>query len=157
MQWASGTKANRNAGAADRKTERIATDYREPPWLMKLRRVTAQVERIERKPRTVRAQVERPGPKQSRCLIASSNKQNHVASCRNKSTCLGSLGAFLSFQAGAYFCYARHMADEQKSREFPVVVTVGKVRVEVILTLAPGATAAVKEMNVTTEPEPPKG
>jgi hypothetical protein len=31
---------------------------------MKLRRVTAQVERIEQKPRTVRAQVERPGPKQ---------------------------------------------------------------------------------------------
>jgi hypothetical protein len=48
------------------------------------------------------------------------------------------------------------MAEEQKPREFPVVVTVGKVRVEVILTLAPGATATVKETNVTTEPKPPQ-
>jgi hypothetical protein len=48
------------------------------------------------------------------------------------------------------------MADE-KPREFPLVVTVGNVRVEVILTLAPGATAIVKETNVTTEREPPKG
>jgi hypothetical protein len=55
-----------------RKAERIATDTRGDPntravaaaMIMKLRRVTAQVERIEQKPRTVRVQVERPGPKQ---------------------------------------------------------------------------------------------
>jgi hypothetical protein len=56
-----------------RKAERIATDRRGDPntravaaaMVMKLRREAAQADCIEQNPRTERAQVERPGPKQS--------------------------------------------------------------------------------------------
>jgi len=48
------------------------------------------------------------------------------------------------------------MADDDKPApiEFPVVVTVNRVKVEVVLMLRPGVAVTVKETNVTTEPKP---
>ena len=56
-----------------KKAERIAADWRvdantravAAAMVLKLRRVTAQVESIEQKPGTGRVQAERPGPKQT--------------------------------------------------------------------------------------------
>jgi hypothetical protein len=50
------------------------------------------------------------------------------------------------------------MPDEKKPddtpREFPVSVTVGRTKVEVILILKAGTEVAVKETKITTEPPP---
>ena len=48
------------------------------------------------------------------------------------------------------------MADD-KPREFPVEVTVGRVKVTVTLLLRPGNAVTVAETKTTTEPEPGVG
>ena len=42
--------------------------------------------------------------------------------------------------------------DRPVPNEFPVVVTVNRVKVEVVLMLRPGVAVTVKETNITTDP-----
>ena len=49
------------------------------------------------------------------------------------------------------------MADEKPEPvQFPVVVEVNRVKVEVTLLLKPGTAVTVAETKTTTEPEPPR-